>query len=121
MHRIILAPKILIYHFFCPSFKLFFKIIVVLCLRPAQSIRCSFTNILARQEAVGSIRQPSDYGSGEKYRPEFIYCVDGQQPKIHEVLTFREDGVTPEVHPTARVYVGDFVGGCFATDYLTPI
>ena len=55
--------------------------------------------------------------SGGKDGPGFIRCVDGQQPQIHEVWFFGEEGVTPKVHPTARVDVGDFVGECY---YLTP-
>ena len=39
-----------------------------------------------------------------------ICCVDRQQPEIHEVWTFGEDGFTPEVHPTARVDVVAVVG-----------
>ena len=75
---------------------------------------------MARQEPVGAIRRPSDYGSGDKDVPEFIRCDDGRDPEMYEVWTFGEDGVTPEVHPTARVDVGAFVGDLFATDYLTP-
>ena len=66
---------------------------------------------MARQESVGSIRLPSDYGSGDEDGPEFIRCVDGQESQIHEVWTFGEDGVTHEVHPTAQVDIGTgFVG-----------
>ena len=36
-----------------------------------------------------------------------------------EVWTFSDDGITPEVHPTAIVDVGAFDGDFFATDYLT--
>ena len=93
---------------------------MVLCLHPAHSIRCSFTNIIARREPVGAILRPSDYGSVDEDRPKFIHCVDGRQPEIHEVCTFREDSVTPEVHPTVHIDVGAFVGDFFATDYLTP-
>ena len=96
------------------------KYIVVIFLRPVHSIRCSFTNVMARWEPVGAICWPSNSGSGEKDGPEFIRCVDRRQPKIHKVWTFGEDGITSEVHPTARVDVSAFIGGCFASDYLTP-
>ena len=118
-HRIILAPKILIYHFVSPSFKFTFKIIVVLCLRPAQSICCSFTIIMAKREPVGFIRQSSGYGSGDKEGPKFIRCVDGRQPEIHEVWNFGEDSVIPEVHLTACIDVGALVGECFAINYCS--
>ena len=83
-------------------------------------ICCSFTNILDRREPDGAIRRPSYSIFVDKDGPEFIRCFDGRQPKIHEVWTFVEDGVTREVHPTARVDVDPFVGECFANDYLTP-
>ena len=75
---------------------------------------------MSRRETVGDIRRTSDSGSGDEYGPEFIRSVDERQPKIHEVWTFGEEGVTPKAHPTVRVDIGAFVGECFATDYLTP-
>ena len=69
---------------------------------------------------VASVRWKSNYGSGDEDGPEFIGCVDGQQPQIHEVWTFCEDSVTREVHPKVRVdVVAGFVGD-FNTNYLTP-
>ena len=93
---------------------------MILCLIPAHSINCSFTNIVARWEPVGATYRPSASVSGDEDGPEFICCADGQQTKIHEVWTFGEDGVTPKVRPTTCVDVGAFVGECFATDCLTP-
>ena len=69
---------------------------------------------------VGSICWPSESGCGENDGLKFIRCVDGRQPKVHEVWIFGEDGVTPEVHLTARVDVKTFVGNYFATYYITP-
>ena len=65
---------------------------------------------MAGWEPVEAIRQTSDSVSGDEDRPEFIRCVDERQPEIHEVWTFKEDGVTPKVHPTARIDVSAFVG-----------
>ena len=45
--------------------------------------------------------------------------MDGREPQIHEVWTFGEDGVTREVHPTARVDVGAGFVREFSTNYLT--
>ena len=45
--------------------------------------------------------------------------MDGRKTQVHEVWTFSEDGVTPEVYPTARVEVGAGSVGGFATNYLT--
>ena len=78
----------------------------MLWLRPAHSIRYNFKNKIARREPVGSICWPSDSVSGDEDGPEFIQCVDGRQPQIHEVWTFGEGGVTWEVHLKAQVDVG---------------
>ena len=112
-------PKILNYHFLSQSFKFIFLIVVVLCLHTSHSIRCSFTNIMTRQDTVGATRRPSNSGSGDKNGPEFICYVGGRQPEIHEGCTFGEDGVTPEVHLTVHIDVSAFVGKSFATNYLT--
>ena len=74
---------------------------------------------MPRPEPFGAILQPSKYGSGDDAGLDFIRCVGGRQPKIHEFWTFGDDGTTPEVHPIARVAVGAFVGDYFATDRLT--
>ena len=74
---------------------------------------------MARQEIVRSICQPSDASSGDEDGNKFIRCVDRQDPQIHEVLTFVEDGVTREVHPTTRLDFGDAFVGELSTDYLT--
>ena len=65
-HRIILAPKILIYHFVSTSFKFNFKIIVFLCLRTAHYMCCSFTNIISRKDPVGAICRSSASVSGDE-------------------------------------------------------
>ena len=49
---------------------------------------------------------------------EFIRCNGGQKPEIHEVWTFGDNIITPEVHPFARVDVSAFIGDCFGTNYL---
>ena len=58
---------------------------------------------MTSNEPVVSIRRTSDSGSGDNEGPEFIQCVYGQEPQIHEFWAFGDDGVTIEVHPTARV------------------
>ena len=73
---------------------------------------------MPKSEPVGAIRQTSNSGSGADDGIEFIRCVGGRQPEIHEVWTFGNDGINPEVHPFACVDVGDFIGDCFATNYL---
>ena len=75
---------------------------------------------MARQYPVGPIHRPSSSGSGDEDGPNFIRCVDVQEPQIHEVWIFGEDGVTREVHPIAQVDVGAGFVIEFATDYLTP-
>ena len=115
-HRNIFPLKILIYP---PSLKISFGTIVLLWPCPAHSNFCNFTNNMARREPVGSIGQTSDYSSGDAEGPNFIWCVDGREPPIHEVLAFGDNGVTREVHPTAWVDVGAGVVREFASYYLT--
>ena len=76
---------------------------------------------MARQEPVGSILRPSDSGSGDSEGSKFIRCVNGREPQIDEVWAFGENGVTYEVHPTARVDVGSRVVGEFSSNYITGI
>ena len=71
---------------------------------------------MSRHEPVGSIGWPYYSSSGDAEGPEFIRCVDRQEPQIHEVFDFGEDGITCEVHPTAQVDVSNRVVGEFATD-----
>ena len=71
--------------------------------------RRNFLNIMPRREPDGSIRWPSNSESEDDDGLEFIWCVGGKQPEIHEVLTFRDDVITPEVHPFAHVDVGAFI------------
>ena len=73
---------------------------------------------MSGRDPVGSIGRPSDSGSTDAEGPKFIWCVDGQEPQIHEVWDFGEDGVTHEVHLTEQVDVGTGVVGEFATNYL---
>ena len=72
------------------------------------------------QDQVGAIRLPSDSGIEDEDGPKFIGYVDGGETHIHEVWTFGQDGVTREVHPTARVDIGAGFYSEFATNYLTP-
>ena len=74
---------------------------------------------MVRREPVGSIGWPSNSGSGNTEGPEFIQCVDGREPQIHEVCDFGDDGIMCEVHPTLQVDFGAVVVGEFASNYLT--
>ena len=73
---------------------------------------------MSKLEPVGAIFRTSNSGCEDDDGTQFIRCVDGQQLKIHEVWVFGEDGVTPEVHPSAHIDVIAFVGDYFATYYL---
>ena len=106
-HRNISLLKILI---FSHSFKITFKIIVVIFIFFVHSVCCSFFSIMPRLKSVGSICKPSDSGCGDNDGPQFICCVDGRQPKVDEVWIFGEDAVTPESHPTAHIDVVALVG-----------
>ena len=84
----------------------------------AHSFRCNFLNIMPRPDLVKAIHQPSNSGSGYDGGLDFIRCVGRKQPEIYEVWTFSDNKITPKVHPFARIDVSNFVGDCFATDYL---
>ena len=70
------------------------------------------------RETVGAIRQPFNSVSGSDDGLEFIRCVGGRQPQIHEVWNFGDDGITHEFHFFVPVHIGDFSGDCFGTNYL---
>ena len=74
---------------------------------------------MTRRAPVGSILRPSNSGSGGTELSEFIWCVDGREPQIHEVWAFGSDGITREVNPTAQVDAGAGVVGEFSSNYLT--
>ena len=70
-------------------------------------------------DTVGATRCPSNSGCGDADISKFICCVDGREPEVNEVWILGEDGVTPEVHHTARVDVGTGFVCKFSTNYLT--
>ena len=74
---------------------------------------------MTRLKSVRVIHPTFRSGRGGEGRIEFIRCVDGQEPQFHKLWTFAEDEITREVHPFARVDVGDFSGDCFQTYYMT--
>ena len=69
---------------------------------------------------IGAICWCYDSGNGDEDGPEFIRCVDGQEPQIHKVWNFGEDGIKHKVHLTARVDFGVGFVGEFSTNSLTP-
>ena len=76
---------------------------------------------MTRRKPVGVIRQPSRSDRRDEDGLEFIRCVGGREPQIHELWSFAEDGITREVQTFARIDVGDFSGDCFHTAYATEI
>ena len=74
---------------------------------------------MPRREPARVIYQPFRSGSRGKYGIEFICCVDSQEPQIHELWSFAEDGFTRKVLPFDHIYASDFSGECFQTYYLT--
>ena len=71
---------------------------------------------MTRRDPVGYIDSPSNSGSRDTEGPEFIRCVDGREPQIHEVWDFGFDGITQEVLPTAQVDIGAGFMGDFSSD-----
>ena len=101
------------------SFKLRIFNIVAVCLYLAYSSLRNFCNTMHRREPAGVIRQPFRSGNRGEDGIEFVCCVDGREPQIHELWSFAEDGITRKVHPFAHVDVGDFFRDCFQTYYMT--
>ena len=99
-HWNILAPKLLI---FPPNFKISFIDTVLLWTCRAHSNLRSFTKEKIRGRPMGSIHQPSDSGSGSTKGIEFIWCVDSQDPQIHETWCLGSDGVDHKFHPTVQI------------------
>ena len=112
-HKFVLKPKTLS---FSPSSKISFVTIFLFWPHPAHSKHCNFSKKMTRCRPVGSIRQPSEYGSGGAEGPEFIQWVDGLEPQMHEVWCFSSDGITRKVHSIARVDVGVGVVGQLSSD-----
>ena len=63
------------------------------------SFSCNFLNIMATLEPDRAIRQPSGSGSGDDDGIEFIRCVGGKQPKIHEVWRLETTELRPKSIP----------------------
>ena len=101
------------------SFRLRILNIVAVCLYLAHSSLRNVRNTMTRHKQVGVIRQPFRSGKGREDRIEFVHCVEGWEPQIHELWSFAKDGITREVHPFTGVNVGDLSGDCFQTHYMT--
>ena len=71
---------------------------------------------MAGWKPVGAICWRSNSSSGDGDGPEFIQCVDGQEPYIHDVWNFGGDSGTREVHLTALFDVGAGFVSEFATN-----
>ena len=65
---------------------------------------------------VRDIRCPSESGCVDADRSKFVHCVDGRNPKVHEVWIWGDDGITTKFHPTARVDVDYWITRNFPTD-----
>ena len=68
---------------------------------------------------VRSTCWPSDSGCGDNDISKFVRCVDGRDPKVHEVWIWGDDGITPKVHPTVWVDVDPWITPYVETDYFT--
>ena len=68
---------------------------------------------------MGSIRRPSDSSREGTKSVEFIWCVDGREPQIHEIWCLGYNGVTHEFHTTAQIYDVAETVGQFLTQNLS--
>ena len=80
-------------------------------------------SVIGPTNRAGGFTDHSDWlaSSGSNDGLEFIRCVGGQQPQIHELWSFAKDRITREVHTFARIDVGDFSGDWLQTNYATEI
>ena len=67
---------------------------------------------------MGTIRKPSDSGSGGTEATDFIQWVDGREPQIHELWCLGLDRIIRGVHPSAGVEVATRTIGESVTNYL---
>ena len=67
---------------------------------------------------MGSVRWPSDCGSGVTKCVELIQCVDGWGPQIHENWCLSADGVTHKINPKVSLEVSAVTVGQFTTNYF---
>ena len=114
-HQNILALKLLI---FFPNLKLFFIVIVVVIICLTHSNRSSFTKNMSRFAPIGTIYRPSDSGSRSTEATDFIQCINGREPKIHELWCLNLDGICREFHPTEHIEDTSGTVREFVTNYL---
>ena len=103
---------------FPPNSKISFIAIVLFRPCPAHYNRCSFSKKMIQRRPMGSILQPSDFGSGGTKGVEFIRCVHGRKPQIHEIWCLGSNGVTHKVHQTSQIDVGAETVRQFWTQYF---
>ena len=74
---------------------------------------------MSGRDPVGFVDAASNFSDKDAEGPEFIRCMDGREPQVHDVWTFRDYGVTLEVHPTTQVDVSSGFVGEFANNDFT--
>ena len=76
---------------------------VLLCL--THSYHCHFTKYMIRSSTMGSIHRPSNPGNRSTEDTDFMQCVDGWEPQIHELWCLGLDNVTFKARHTVQVQV----------------
>ena len=89
------------------------------CLCLAQAVPCNFCNNMSRRESFRATHKTFLYDNRGEDGIEFVRCVDGRELQTHKLWSFSKDRITREVYPFARVDVGDFLGDCLQTHYMT--
>ena len=117
-HRNILAPKVLIVP---PSFKISFVAIVLLWPHPAHSNRCNLSKNMTRHipMGIGPIRGPYYSCIRGTNGVDFILCADIWDTQMHKIWCLGSNGITCEVHLTAKMDVGADTFGQFATHHFS--
>ena len=67
---------------------------------------------------MGTIHRPWYSGSGGTEAADFIQCINGKEPLIHELWCLGLNVISRKVHPTARVEVPDGSVRERVTNYL---
>ena len=64
---------------------------------------------------VQDTRWPPYSGNGDANISNFVCCVGGRDPKIHEVWIRGDNGSTPEVYTPVQVDVNPWITSAYAT------
>ena len=108
---------ILVLKFFIspPNFNISFIVIVWICAHSVSN-HCRFSKNMIRRDTMSNIHKPSNYVIGGPDTGNFIQCINGWDPQIHELWFWNINGICCEVHLTACVEIPSGTAIKFVTD-----